>query len=143
LLKVKPRRKLPILVRDVMVTPPITAPQDTSISKAANIMYENGIGSLLIVDSENKLVGIVTERDMLYALAKESENLNKPVWRIMTENPITAKPEEPLVEALKRMRDAAVRHLPIVDREGKPIGIISMRDLVDALVTLISILGAL
>ena len=140
-MKIKARRKLPILVKDVMVSPPITVNQDIAIEQAAKIMYDNGIGSLLVVNKENKLVGIVTERDMLYAIA--SKQVGMPLWNIMTENPLVVKQEEPLMEALKKMRDIGVRHLPVVDREGKPIGIVSLRDLVEALFTLISIISFL
>ncbi len=64
---------------------------------------------------------------------------NYPVWMFMTENPITVEPGTPIIDALKLMRDANIRHLPVVDKEGKPVGMLSFRDLVEAIVTLLSV----
>lgn len=136
---IKKTRKIPLKVEDLMTTPPITTTRETIIEQAAEIMYENNIGSLVVVDSAGKIEGIVTERDMLYAVAKQKIGKQLPVYMIMTENPITAKLGTPITEAIKTMRDANIRHLPIVDRENKPVGMLSLRDIIDAVVSLLTI----
>jgi len=136
---IKKKRKIPLKVEDLMTTPPITAPRETPIEQAAKTMYENNIGSLIIVDPTGRIEGIVTERDILYAVAEQKIGKQLPVYMIMTENPITVKPGTPITEAIKTMRDANIRHLPVVDRENKPIGILSLRDIIDAITALLTI----
>jgi CBS domain-containing protein len=119
-----------------MSSPPITTTSDTSIEKVADIMFNNGIGSVMIVDDEGMLIGIITERDMIYAIAKHKLGKELPAWMIMTENPVTINPGASIVEATKLMREANIRHLPVVNKEGKPLGMLSLRDVIDAILTL-------
>jgi len=139
---VRLRRRLPVLVKDVMVSPPVTVKGREPLREAAKAMYESRVGSVLVVDEEGRLRGILTERDVVYATAEGFPG-DTPVWEIMTEKPIVARPEEPLSEALKKMRSAGVRHLPVVDDGETPIGIVSLRDLLEALIALLGLFGAL
>ncbi len=138
-----PRRRIPIRVGDIMTTPVITIHRDAKLEEAAKLMYDNRIGSVLVVDGSGKLVGIVTERDMIYAVSNLLVGKGIPVWEIMTENPITARPEDPLPSAIQKMVEARIRHLPVVDEEGKPVGMVSIRDLTDGLLAYLSIFGGL
>ncbi len=134
--------KMKYRVIDIMSTPPITLDINASVKKAARLMFDNRIGSVLIVDEEEKLRGIVTERDLIYLVAtgKTTSVDEYPVWQIMTENPITIAPYEPVTRALAIMREANIRHLPVVDEENKPIGVISIRDVVNYIVEVIGLL---
>ncbi len=116
-----------------MSTPPLTVKKDSSVQEAAKIMFNNKVGSVLVVDNDGKLIGIVTERDLVYLVASGKLHLASeyPVWEIMTENPVTASPRETIDDALSRMKEIRVRHLPVVDEEGKPIGVVSIRDIMD------------
>ncbi|HDN01410.1 MAG TPA: CBS domain-containing protein [Candidatus Bathyarchaeota archaeon] len=134
------RRSFPLRVGDIMSTPPITARRDDSIEEMAKIMYDNLIGSVIIVDEEGKLEGIVTERDIIYAVAKDKVGKGLPVYMIMTENPITTTPDTPVMEAVITMRESNIRHLPVIDREGRPVGMLSLRDVLDAVTTLMEIM---
>gem|GEM_PF-6887130 len=60
-------RYTPVKAADIMSSPPVTTREDTVIEEVARLMWDKGVGSILIVGSDNKLVGILTERDMLYA----------------------------------------------------------------------------
>lgn len=133
------RRKFPIRVEDIMSSPPITAGSMTSVEEVAKIMYDNKIGSVLIVGKDGKLEGIVTERDILFAAANGKVGKGLPAYMIMTENPITVTPGTPLIDAIKRMREANIRHLPVVDEGGKPLGMVSLRDVIDAVLMLLDI----
>jgi CBS domain-containing protein len=124
-------RRARIRVGDIMSAPPVTVGEDTGIVEASRIMVEKGIGSLIVVDSEGRLAGIVTERDLLYALARDLACRGGKVSDVMTRNVVTVRPEDSVSTAIDKMREANVRHLPVVDAEGRPVGVLSMRDILD------------
>jgi CBS domain-containing protein len=123
-----PRRKIPLMAKDIMASPPVVISDKARMSEAAKLMCEKRIGSVLVVDESGKLIGIVTERDLACAVAKKCEDA--PIWGVMTESPVTVKPETPVEEVVRIMGELGVRHMPVVDDEGKPIGVISIRDIV-------------
>jgi len=133
----KRRRHLPLRAEDIMSQPPITVSQDTSLMDASRIMFEKRIGSLVVVDDEGKLRGIVTERDVMFACSQGWDCSSRKVWEVMTENPVTVKPDDDIVEVIRKMRDLNVRHIPVVSDDGKPVGVISARDVLDAVLTLV------
>ena len=139
----KPRRRFPLRVEDIMSTPPITVHQNRTVEEAAKTMFEHRVGSVMVVDDEGKLVGIMTERDLIFAVAEGKTCVKLPVWELMTENPLTANPQDLVTDALKKMREARIRHLPVVDDEGKPVGMVSMRDIADVLMVVLGIIGSL
>jgi len=104
----------------------------TPVKEVAKLMYENGVGSVLVVDNNDKLLGIFTERDLVRLVAQE-EDLSKPVEHFMTRKVFTLRPDEDLWKALDMMVELGVRHVPVVDAEGKVMGIVSMRDLLNRL----------
>ncbi len=120
-----------------MTTPVVTATKEFPIEDVAKLMFDNRIGSVVIVSEEGKIEGIVTERDMIYAIAKNKVGKGIPVYTIMTENPITADPDEPLIDAVRKMREVKIRHLPVV-KDGIPIGMVSLRDIIEVMAYLIS-----
>ncbi|MEB3816593.1 MAG: CBS domain-containing protein, partial [Desulfurococcales archaeon] len=85
-----PRRKLPLMAKDIMASPPVTVNDKARLSDVAKLMCEKRIGSVLVVNEAGRLIGIVTERDLACAVAKKCEDA--PVWALMTENPVTVKP---------------------------------------------------
>ena len=135
------RRGLPVRATDVMSTPPITAEETMPIEEVAKKMFENDVSSVMVVDSTGRLVGIVTEKDVVSAVAIGKIGSNLPVARFMKENPITVTPDTPLDEVLEKMRRFNIRHLPVVDKDGKPIGMVSQRDLLDVVLTLLKIIS--
>jgi len=130
------KRRLPLRVSDLMSTPPITAGEETPIEEIAKIMWDNRVGSVMITDSEGVLVGIVTERDILYSVANNKVGKGLPACMVMTENPVTVTPDTLLINAIDKMRKVNVRHLPVVNNENKPVGMLSLRDVTDVLLTL-------
>jgi CBS domain-containing protein len=134
------RRKLPLRVEDIMSTPPVVIELDATIADAARAMKSERVGSVLVVDKEGKLRGIVTERDIVFAVAEGWDLSARRVWEVMSENPIYVRPDEPLDEAVRKMRSLNVRHIPVVDEEGKPVGMVPFRDVLDTMMTLISLI---
>lgn len=136
----KPRRKVPLRVEDIMSTPPITLQVTATVDDAVKAMWENQVGSVFIVDEKDRIVGIVTQRDILYTGYRGLCGKGIPVRDVMTENPITVKADDPVEEAIRKMKDADVSHLPVVNEEGRPVGALSMRDIMDASMLLLRVL---
>lgn len=133
------KREVPLRVSDIMTRDVVTVNESTTLSTIAALMYEKGVGSVVVVDNENKPIGIVTERDIVYAVAKNLRR-DAPAWSFMTENPVVVKDTDLITVAMEKMRELNIRHLPVVNEEGKLVGIISFRDIVDSASILLSLL---
>ena len=120
-------------VGDLMHREVITAKPGDQISNVVAAMYRAGVGSVVVVDDRGVPIGIFTERDLVRVVA-EGIPLNIPVERVMTTRVITASIDESLNTAAHKMLDHGIRHLPVVDSSGKLVGIISIRDVVKALI---------
>lgn len=112
---------------------PLSVEPSATLRDAVAIMREHHIGCVLVVEHE-QLVGILTERDLL--LKMESADLAEPVARFMTPDPETLELDDPIVWALNRMSVGGYRHVPLVDRIGRPVGILSVKDIVHYIVAL-------
>jgi CBS domain-containing protein len=132
-------RYTPVKAVDIMSSPPVTTREDTVIEEVARLMWDKGVGSILIVGSDNKLVGILTERDMLYASSHLLIGKNVQAKSLMSKNLVTASPDEELASVVEKMRDFNIRHIPVVDVDGRPLGVISSRDILDFGVRLLSL----
>jgi acetoin utilization protein AcuB len=133
-----------------MVSQVITIDKDASVFEAQEKMAANGIRHLPIVDAENRLIGIVTDRDirsaMPYRLIKEkgqAEEREKvaqlKVEDIMTRDPKTISPTYTIQDALLLIQKEKVGAFPVVDEEGKLKGILSVRDLLRAFINVLGI----
>jgi len=115
-----------------------SVPEGTSLEEAIRTMRERKIGCLLVTDHAGRLSGIFTERDVLYKVAgKELDLAAEPVSRYMTHNPEVIRGDQLLASALQRMMVGDLRHLPLVDGEGRPEKILSSRDIINYLAFLV------
>lgn len=114
-----------IMTREVYGTSP-----DTPVADAARAMVQGRFGSAAVLVG-GTLVGIFTERDVLRAAAGKGDLSAEPVRNWMTEDPVTATPDEDSEEAAQTMLTGGFRHLPVVDG-GELVGIVSLRDLLSA-----------
>ncbi len=105
----------------------------TPVIEAVKKMSERNVGSVLITDESGKLVGIFTERDLLRLVAK-GESLSKPISEFMTTKLVVAKPDDAVPKVASIMIEKWIRHIPVVNEEGKPVGILSIRDVLRYLV---------
>jgi len=141
-------------VRDVMVSPVVTVKASSSVREAAKILLEHGISGLPVVDEQGRLVGIVSEGDLLHraetgterrrswwlAGLMEAETLaseyikahSHKVADVMTKNVITAIPDAPLHEIAALLEKNSIKRVPIVEN-GQLVGIISRANLIQAL----------
>lgn len=111
---------------------PLTMPPTATLQECLEVMQSKRIGSLLVIDANAKLVGIFTERDfLLKVMGKVTELSGAKVGDYMTKDPVREKPEASLAFALSVMSHGGFRHVPIVDQDDVPIGIVSVKDVVD------------
>lgn len=116
----------------------ISVPETTSLQAATRTMRQQNIGCLLVTNPEGKLCGIFTERDLIYKVAGKIEDLTaQPVSNYMTHDPEVIQRDQLLASALQRMMVGDLRHLPLVDSEGRPEKILSSRDIINYMVNLV------
>lgn len=117
-----------VSVRDAMTRKVITAGQNTTVAKAAKIMAERGVGSIVIVKGERP-VGILTERDLLMkVLSTDSKPSKVRVGKIMSTPLVSIGPDVDISEAARMMARSKIRRLPVVER-GNLVGIITTSDI--------------
>jgi CBS domain-containing protein len=114
------------LMTDAVVS---VAPEDT-LGEAAERMVEDGVGSAVVLDS-GRLIGILTERDLLRAVAGRVHTSEARVRSWMTADPLTATEAMSADEAMRTMLEQGFRHLPVVEG-GRTIGVVSLRELMRA-----------
>ena len=118
-------------VRDIMTQPPSTCKPETSLGLASRRMAETASGTLVVLDHRDRVVGMLTDRDVAIAIGKTNRNPSHiPARAAMTGNVHTCSPDESLPAVLERMADAKVRRLPVVTSEGDLHGILSIDDLI-------------
>ena len=108
----------------------VTAPPDTTVSKAAKLMASKNVGAVMVVEEE-RLIGIFTERDALVrVIAKGRDTQTTLLADVMTPEPQTVDPDKSFGYALLMMHEQGFRHVPVIEN-GKPIGIVSSRNALD------------
>lgn len=109
-----------------MIIDPITLRKEASVSDALNLMAENSIGGIPVVDQDNILLGIVTNRDLRF-----EKEVNRPIVEVMTsENIITASEGTTLADAENTLQQHKIEKLPVVNGDNKLIGLITFRDII-------------
>ena len=107
-----------------------TCRKSDSVRVAAELMWQGGCGSLPVVSEEGRLVGILTDRDLCLAVCREELSPSTtPVTRVACLNVLTVYDDEGSGAAQEIMRTHHVRRLPVVDRKGRLVGIVSIHDL--------------
>jgi CBS domain-containing protein len=116
-----------VRVSEIMTNAAVIDQPDDTLVEAARKMWEQQTGSLLVIDGED-LVGIVTERDILKAVATGAPLDDTRISQVMSKDLVTVGPGTSLREAAGLMAERWIRHLPVLDN-GKLVGVISQRDL--------------
>lgn len=115
---------------------PLVVRPEATLAECVEVLQRHKVGSLLVVDEQGKLVGIFTERDCILKVMGKVESLKDAFVRdFMTPNPVRERPEASIAFALNLMSHGGFRHVPIVDQDDVPIGIISVKDVVDHIVS--------
>ena len=125
-------------VIDMAVHEVATITADKTICDSARQMRLEHVGSLVVVNDDQTPLGMITDRDIaIEVVARNLDPMKLTVRDVMTTPVVTAGPSESMVVALARMREFGVRRLPIVDEEGKLVGVISNSNLVEELSSLL------
>jgi CBS domain-containing protein len=110
---------------------PLTRTPETSVLDAAKAMSEKNYGSVIVVDSEDKVVGLVTERDVLNRLVAHGLDAKKtPLSAIMTQDPRLASETDNMLDWLRIMSNERFRRLPVVDDQGRIKAVFTQGDFV-------------
>jgi len=115
------------LVRDTVISCYVDEPVECAVAK----MYAANVGSVVVLERDGRLAGIVTERDIVRFLAQEVD-LKTPLGQVARKQVITASPDETVVSAAVKMIENNIRHMPVVEG-GRVIGVVSIRDVLRAL----------
>lgn len=115
-------------VRDVMTRAMVTCREDTHVGEMARLMKSHNTGSVVVVDHEERPVGIVTERDMVYKVVATSAG-DLTARQIMSSPPVVVQPDDFVYQAISLMMRRRCRRLIVTRETGELVGFLSMRDL--------------
>ena len=116
-------------VAEVMNRSVLTVDPTSSIGEAAEKMIDAGVGAVVVVEDMARIVGIITERDLMRAVAQRARAAEALVRQWMTESVVTIEPDTEIHDAAKMMFEKNFRHLPVVNKDGRLMGIASLRRL--------------
>jgi acetoin utilization protein AcuB len=119
----------PTEVADVMTGKVVTLNPHHSFNDAANLMNDRYFRHCVVVDSQRKIVGVISDRDILRALARNPNSRTKSLDQIMTHNPITVKRNTPIVDAVAKILAKRINCLPVIEDDGTVCGIVTSTDL--------------
>jgi CBS domain-containing protein len=115
-------------VREIMTRDPVVMEERSTVAEAARAMKEQDIGDVIVTAGE-QVCGIVTDRDIVVrALAEGREPMTTKLADIVSSELVTVKPDDPVEEAARLMRERALRRMPVVS-DGRPVGVVSIGDL--------------
>jgi CBS domain-containing protein len=114
-------------IQEAMTSNPTTVESTTTAQEAARIMKSEDIGSLPIVEGKN-LVGVITDRDLAIRVVAEGRGTDTTIGEIASKDVVTVDPQQSLEDAARLMAEHQVRRLPVVEEDGKLVGILAQAD---------------
>lgn len=121
-----------MMTRDLMLKDVVTTYGNVPVREAIELLFKRHVGSIVVVDDAQQCIGIFTERDAIRVVA-QNVPLDAPLEKIMTKNPFTVNESSTFEEAKSIIKSAKIRHLPVIDTNGKLVGLISVRQILDEL----------
>jgi CBS-domain-containing membrane protein len=119
-------------VADVMTRKTVTLSPHHGFTEAVSLMADRHFRHIVVVDTGGKILGVISDRDILRTLARTANWQTKDVSQIMTRDPFTVKRETPLVVAVAKIVSKRINCLPVLDDDGKVCGILTSTDLLKA-----------
>ena len=119
----------PTEVADVMVAKVVTLSTHHGFDEAVRLMNDRHFRHCVVVDAHGKLVGVISDRDILRSLARNSNSRVKSLDQIMTRNPITVKRDTSILDAVSKILSKRINCLPVVDDDDAICGIVTSTDL--------------
>jgi CBS domain-containing protein len=114
-------------------SPPAAVDRAATVGEAVALMRRENVGCVLVTDAD-RLVGLFTERDLMCRVLAVGKALTLSVADVMTPEPVTVLPTDPIRVAVRKMKAGGHRHLPVVDENGRPVGVLSVKRVVQYLV---------
>ena len=118
-------------IQEAMTPNPTTVEPTTTVQEAARIMKSEDIGPLPIVEGD-KLVGVITDRDLAIRIVAEGRGTDTTVGEIASKDVVTVDPQQSIDEAARLMAEHQVRRLPVVEEDGRLVGILAQADVAQA-----------
>lgn len=125
-------------VKDFMTQNPVVASPTENIQNTFQVLINNGIHQVPVV-SKGEPVGIVTDRDLRIVLSGEISDPDLNVGSVMSKNLVSVTDDLKIVEAAKTIRRRRFNALPVIDKKGELVGIVTVRDILDGLINLFEI----
>ena len=119
----------PTEVADVMTGKVVTLSPHHSFNDVANLMNDRYFRHCVVIDQGGLVVGVISDRDILRALARNPNSRSKSLDQIMTKNPITVKRNTAIIDAVGKMLAKRINCLPVIDDDGRVCGIVTSTDL--------------
>jgi CBS domain-containing protein len=119
----------PTEVADIMTGRVVSLSPHHSFSEAANLMNDRNFRHCVVVDAHGQIVGVISDRDILRALARNPNSRSKSVEQFMTHNPVTVRRHTPIADAVSKIVSKRINCLPVVDEDGSVCGIVTSTDL--------------
>jgi CBS domain-containing protein len=123
-------------VAEVVGRQVVAVPPDAKVERCLDLMRKKKVSAVMVVDRKKKLVGIFTERDLVNRALPTRGWASAPVKKFMTPSPETLRRKDPVAYAINKMSVGRFRHVPLVDAQGRPDGMMSAGDLLEYLVEL-------
>lgn len=114
-------------VRFLIKRRPVTIVQNASLRSAAQLLTDEDVSALVVL-GDDEVVGMVSERDIVQAIA-EGRDMDAQVTAVMVPAPIAAEPDTPVAQVARSMRANWIRHVPVLDSDGELLGVVSARDM--------------
>lgn len=123
-------------IRSLSLEPPAILSASSTLADAIETLQQRHVGCVLIAGLDGKLQGLFTERDLLNRVAGRHLDWGSPVTDFMTRSPETLRPDDRIAWALHMMHVGGYRNVPLTDAEGRPVGLVSVKDIVAFIVDL-------
>ena len=114
-------------IREAMTSSPTTVEPGTSAREAAQLMKSEDVGSLPVVEGD-RLIGMITDRDLALRLVGEGKGADTPVGELASKDLVTIDPEQDVAEAARLMAQHQLRRLPVCEEDGRLVGILAQAD---------------
>ena len=118
-------------VQDAMTSNPTAITPETTAQESAQLMKTDDVGSLPIVE-DGRLVGVITDRDLAVRAVAEGRGAETPVSELASKDLVTIDPQQSLEEAARLMAEHQVRRLPVVEEDGRLVGVLAQADVAQA-----------
>lgn len=122
------------LVKHLRQQQPLLAGPEMTVREAIRLLQENKTGCLIVCDPSGKAVGIFTERDVFRHVIDQRIEIDSPIREVMSTDLAAVQETDPITRAIELLYERGLRHLPVLNKDGEPIGVVSVRRMMEYVV---------